>query len=81
MSCAGLLERPTAVIDSEWIEVIAPPQAIAPSHGGVVLDAIRRAQAELLLGRRAAVEVDTDTFASPDELDDAAIRAFFDEAN
>lgn len=81
MTHAGLLSRATTedAFEDDWIEV-ANAEDEAPA-GSAVLDAIAALQASLDRGIVPEVTIDVDNLGELDELDDDAIRAFFDEAD
>jgi len=79
MSQAGLLERHIVRDDEAWIDVV-PVGEPEPAPAAVsVLDAIFSARSALSKGIVREITIDTDALPEIDELDDAAIRAFFGE--
>lgn len=82
MSHAGVLTRFMTTdegFEDGWIEV-ADLEEETPS-GSVVLNAIAGAQAALMMGIASEATFNADNFGELSELDEAEIRAFFDDAN
>ena len=81
MSQAGILEYTDVETDDEgdWIE-IADDSVEPTAPESLILAAIAAAQAAVRRGESRLVQIDTDELPELDELDDAAIRAFFAEA-
>ena len=79
MSHITLLEATGFDTDQDWIDTGVPEVAPIPA-GSPVLAAIARSQEAIHRGEIASVQLDTAEISKLDELDDAAIRAFFSEA-
>lgn len=82
MSHAGVLTRFATTdegFEDDWIDV-ADVEEETPS-GSVVINAIAAAQAALMMGVASEATFHADNFGELSELDEAEIRAFFDEVN
>ncbi|MBF4634748.1 hypothetical protein ITJ38_10080 [Agreia pratensis] len=79
MSHTALLETTGFDIDDDWIDT-GVSEASPISANSPMLAAFASAQIAIARGEVASVQLDTDGRKQLDELDDAAIRAFFSEA-
>lgn len=81
MSHAAMLERLIADQEDDWIEVAAPASNQPAPAGSPVLAAIASAQERIARGELASASIEDSSLSEVDELDDAAIRAFFNAAD
>lgn len=79
MSQCGLLERFAVTEEDAWIDVVPAGRAKNSPAGSSVLEAIFAARSAVSRGVVRQVSIDIDELPAIDELDDAAIRAFFGE--